>query len=151
LLLAILTGPFGLAALAIQQNWGTLVGFFQGLPGQLGGIFTGMWSGMESAFKTTLNHIIDAWNSLQFTLPSVNIGPIHAGGETIGVPQVPHLAQGGLITQSGLIFAHAGEAITPMPTRSGPAVQIENANFASEVDVESFMRRAAWVAQTAKL
>ena len=75
-----------------------------------------MWDGILSAFRTTLNHVIDAWNALQFTLPSVNIGPIHAGGETIGVPQVPHLGTGRThYGRTGLIYAHAGEAITPAP------------------------------------
>lgn len=34
---------------------------------------------------------------------------------------------------------------------SGPAVVVQNAHFSSDVDVEGFMRRAAWVARTAGL
>jgi hypothetical protein len=151
LLVAILTGPFGLAAYFIMQNWSSLVAFFRGIPNDIAGIAAHMWDSMVGAFKTTLNAIIDLWNSMKFTLPTVNVGPVHLGGETIGVPQIPHLAQGGLITQTGLVLAHAGEAITPLPGRLGPAVQIDHASFSTELDVETFMRRAAWVAQTAKL
>ena len=152
LLLAILAGPFGLAIFEIQKHWGDIMTFLRGLPGDVSSVVGGMWDSIGAAFRTTLNHIIDLWNSLQFTLPTVNVGPVHLGGETIGVPNVPHLAQGGLVTSDGLIYAHAGEAITPMPTKNlGPAVVIENASFATELDVDAFMRRAAWAARTAAL
>jgi hypothetical protein len=152
LLLAILTGPFGLAVLAIVNHWNDLVGFFTGLPGKIASIAAGMWHGISDAFKDTINFLIDIWNKLHFTLPKINLGPFHVGGETIGVPHIPHLAQGGLITQTGLVLAHAGEAITPIDkVPRGPAVHIQNANFSTELDVDAFMRRAAWVMQTAKL
>jgi hypothetical protein len=151
-LLAILTGPFGLAVLEIVRHWNDLVGFFTGLPGKIASIAAGMWHGISDAFKDTINFLIDIWNKLHFTLPKINIGPFHVGGETIGVPHIPHLAQGGLITQTGLVMAHAGEAITPIDkVPRGPAVVIQNANFSTELDVDMFMRRAAWVMQTAKL
>jgi hypothetical protein len=37
------------------------------------------------------------------------------------------------------------------PARTGPAVVVNDAHFSSEVDVELFMRRAAWVVQTARI
>jgi hypothetical protein len=33
----------------------------------------------------------------------------------------------------------------------GPVIHIENANFSDNLDLEAFMRKAAWVAQTSKL
>jgi hypothetical protein len=168
LLLAIITGPIGLAVLELARHWDTiksdaadvwtkiqdgwngLVDFFRGIPGQLGGLFTGMWDGIWQAFRSTINKLIDGWNGLSFTTPSLDLGPIHVGGETIGVPHIPHLAQGGLITADGLIYAHAGEAITPLPSSitAGPAVAIQSAYFSTEVDVDLLMRRAAWAVQT---
>jgi hypothetical protein len=53
---------------------------------------------------------------------------------TIGVPQIPYLAEGGLITRTGLVYAHAGEAITPAG-RQGPAVHIENVNLHDGADI----------------
>ena len=35
--------------------------------------------------------------------------------------------------------------------RSGSAVNVENAYFSDKVDVEGFMRQAAWVAQTQRI
>jgi len=167
LLLAVLLGPVALAAQQLAAHWDTiksdaaavwqfivdgwngLVDTLKGIPGQVAGIFAGMWDGIWGSFRSVVNRVIDAWNSLSFTLPSIDVGPVHVGGETVGVPKLPHLAQGGLITQTGLVYAHAGEAITPMPNNTfGPAVQIENATFTSEVDVDLLLRRAAWAVQT---
>jgi hypothetical protein len=152
LLLAILTGPIGLAIYFITTNFDTLVGYVTGLPGRLASAGAHMWDWVSSTFKGVLNDVINAWNSLKFTTPSVDIFGLHTPSVTIGVPQIPHLAQGGLITQSGLVYAHAGEAITPIPANiGGPAVSIQNAHFATELDVDTFMRRAAWVARTRQM
>jgi hypothetical protein len=151
LVLGIIAGPFGLALVEIQRHWGDIWGFLTGLPGQVAHIFDGMWDGIAHAFKAALNALIDAWNSLKFTTPSIDVFGQHIGGVTIGVPSIPHLAQGGIITREGLVYAHAGEAITPAPTRSSPAVVVNDAHFTSELDIETFLRRAAWVASTARV
>lgn len=136
---------FNTATAAITGAWGKFWGWFTGLPAAIGRTAAGMWHGITDAFRSALNDLIDLWNDLHFTLPKINIGPIHAGGETIGVPHIPHLAQGGLITGSGIVFAHAGEVISPAPqTRSGPAVVVQQATFAQPVDIDLFMQRAAW-------
>ena len=113
-----------------------------------------MWKGIANSFVDTINFIIDVWNGLQFKIPSVGFGPFHTPSFTLGlpsIPDVPHLAQGGLITSDGLVYAHAGEAITPAPGRLGPAVAIANATFNSDIDVDLFMRKAAWVVQTQRI
>ena len=127
----------------ITGKFNDLVSFFTGLPGRLGGIFAGMWDGILNAFKSVLNGVIDLWNKLHFTLPKIDLGPLgKIGGGDIGVPTIPHLAQGGLVTASGLIYAHAGEAITPMPSGGmGPALHIEHATFNSAVDVDLIAKR----------
>jgi hypothetical protein len=153
LLLAILLGPFAVAVLEITRHWDGFVGFFTALPGRIASVAAHMWDSIVGAFRTVLNAIIDLWNQLHFTLPKVDILGVHIGGETIGVPHIPHLAQGGLITQSGLVYAHAGEAITPAPASAlrGPAVNMEHVTFSTEVDVESFMRKTAWMIQTQRI
>jgi hypothetical protein len=168
LILAILTGPIGIAVLAIARNWDAIkngalaavnwikgvwngiVDFFAGMPRRIADVAYGMWNGIYDAFKAVVNGIIDIWNGLHFTLPKIDAGPIHIGGETVGVPHIPHLAQGGLITRDGLIYAHAGEAVTPAG-RTGPAVNIEHASFSEGLDVEAFMRRVAWTLQTERI
>jgi phage-related protein len=131
----------------IVNTWDSTVSFFAGLPGRIAGVIGGMWDGIKEGFRAVINGVIDLWNRLHFTLPHVDLGPLGTiGGGDIGVPQIPHLSAGGLITADGLVYAHAGEAITPFPP--APAVHVETANFGHEVDVDLFMRRVAWVMQT---
>ena len=143
----------GAAAWLETNVWNPISSFFTGLGGRIESAASGMWNGITKAFKASMNAVIDAWNGLSFTLPTIDIGPVHLGGETLSVPHIPHLAQGGLITQTGLIYAHAGEANPPAPAvgRLPPAVHVDNLNVSTELDVDLFMKRAAWAAQTARL
>ena len=153
LVLAILTGPFGLAVKEISDHWDTIVSDVEAMPGRITNAAVGLFDGIKAAFRGAINGVIDLWNQLHFKLPDINFGPIHLTGPDIGVPNIPHLAQGGLITSTGLIYAHAGEAITPAPLvgRSAPAVHIDTLAVSTEMDIDLFMRRAAWSARTAAL
>lgn len=139
LLLAIITGPIGLATLAIVRNWdkikngataakdwvttkfNALVTFVTGLPGRITRATSGMWNGIKNAFRGAINFVIDGWNSLEFTLPEVDthipgVGKI--GGWTLGTPDIPRLANGGITT--GPMLALIGdnpsgrEAVIPL-------------------------------------
>ena len=173
LLLAILTGPFGLAVDFIVSNWdsiknaalgvfdwfvniwstvyGFIIGPIQSAIDFITGAFdtvVGVVSSIVSAIIGPINGVIRGWNALEFdipsfTLPSFDYGPVHLGGQTfggatIGFPDIPTLATGGLLTSSGLVYAHAGEVIAPIEKvgLGGPALYIENAQFNDPVDVE---------------
>jgi hypothetical protein len=83
-------------------------------------------------------------------------------GDILNVPGIASLLRGGAyvgydgggLLHPGLTLAlnktGADEYVSRMPPggRSGPAVVIQNANFATELDVDAFMRRAAWVVRT---
>jgi hypothetical protein len=147
---------FSTAVGVIQSVWGGIWNWFTGLPGAIGNIAKGMWNGIGNAFVDALNFVIGVWDGLHFTIPSVGFGPFHTPSFDLGlptVPKIPHMAEGGLITESGLIFAHAGEAIIPAPatTRSGPAVVVQNANFNNGLDIDAFMKKAAWHVRTQRL
>jgi hypothetical protein len=141
----------------IGRAIGAIVGWFTGLPGRIAGLTVHMFDGIANAFVDAINFIIGVWNGLQFKVPGVSVFGHHFGGFTLGlpdIPKVPHLDQGGLITSTGLVLAHAGEVITPAPaaSRTGPAIVFNGDNhFSSDVDIELFMRRAAWQIQTQKL
>jgi hypothetical protein len=77
LILAILTGPFGLAVYWIVNHWSQIVDFFKGLPGKIGGalgdfggwiggIFAKGWNAITSALSTAW----DATMSFLGSLPS---------------------------------------------------------------------------------
>ena len=168
LLLAIILGPVAVAALEIAKHWSDikagaadvvnfikgiwndLVGFFTGLPGRLSGVWSGMWGGIKEAFRDAINGLIDLWNSLKF--PSINIGPFHT--PSIGVPSIPHMASGGIVTSPtlALIGENGPEMVTPLGKNvGGPAVHIENATFTDEADIDLLMRRATFLSQAATL
>lgn len=134
LLLAILTGPIGLAVLAIVKNWtkikdgftdvktwigarvGDVVGFFTGLPGRISHAVTGMFDGVKGAFKSALNWIIDKWNGLEFKFPKIKAFGVSVGGFTIGLPDIPHFANGALVSRptAALIGEDGPEMVLPL-------------------------------------
>lgn len=117
LLLAILTGPVGLAVLAIVKNWGKITTFFKGVPKALGSAMSTVASALTSPFKTAFNAIASIWNdtvgALSFHLPSWIPG---IGGDGFSMPKIPMLARGGILTKPTLVMAgEAGdEAIVPL-------------------------------------
>jgi len=129
-------------------------GWFAGIPGAIAKAFVGVVEAISGPFRTAFDAISDAWNStigaVSFKIPGWVPG---LGGKGFSMPHMPHLAQGGLITSTGVVFAHAGEVISPAPQtpRSGPAVVITNAHFTNDVDIETFMRKASWYVQTARI
>jgi hypothetical protein len=172
LLLGILLGPIYLAAAIIWKffgkdikawvaeaidwikgAWNDLVNFFTGLPGRLAGIFSGMWHGIYDAFHGVLNSVIDLWNQLHFTLPKVDVLGVHVGGETIGVPTIPHLAAGGVVTAPtlALLGERGPEAVVPLGQGMGPAVHIQSATFNDPVDVDMLMRKTEFAVSAGRL
>jgi hypothetical protein len=57
---------------------------------------SGLFDGLKDAFKSALNWIIDRWNGLRFTLPSVNLFGNEIGGGSIGTSHINRFAQGGI-------------------------------------------------------
>jgi hypothetical protein len=154
LLLAILTGPFGLAIYEIVGHWQDLMGFFRGLVNDVRGIFDSIWSGIVDAFKAVINGVIDVWNQLHFTLPKVDILGVHIGGDTIGVPPIPHMAAGGLVTGPTLaLLGEAGpERVTPLTgPHAGPAVHIENVNVRDQADIGLLLAQIHFATMAGKL
>ena len=151
---------FHTAISAVTTAWGAVWTWFTGLPGAIARVAVGMWDGIANAFISAINAVINVWDSLHFSIGGWGIdkGPIHihVPSVTVGlphIPDIPHLAQGGLMTSSGIVYAHAGEVISPAPAsaRGGPAVVLQGAVFNSGVDVDLFMRKAAWIAQTQRI
>jgi phage-related protein len=81
---------------------------------------------IASGIKSELNKVIDGWNGISFSLPSIDthlpgVGKI--GGITIGTPDIPHLAAGGITTgpMVALIGDNPGgrEAVIPLGSSAG--------------------------------
>lgn len=110
----------------ISSTFGNIVGFVTGLPGKIGSAASGMWDGIKNAFRGAIDWIIGAWNSLSFTLPSIDILGKKIGGFTISVPKIPMLAAGTTDFAGGLaVVGDKGPELVHLPAHSSvtPAPQ----------------------------
>lgn len=98
-----------------------------------------VWDGILVVFKAPINTIIgwinkliNAWNSLRFELPEMDLGPLGTwGGINIGVPKIaniPQLAEGGLVDRPTLsVIGEAGkEAVVPLENNTGWMISLAN-------------------------
>lgn len=122
LLLAIITGPFGLAILAVVKFKDDIMNFF-------GIIYNGIKATMgfvanviTAPFRTAFNAIASLWNKtigkLSFTVPSWV--PL-LGGKGFDVPDIPMLANGGIVTSPtiAMIAERGPEAVIPLNRAGG--------------------------------
>lgn len=97
-----------------------VVDWVKKMPGRISSAATGMWDGLKSAFKSAMNWIIGKWNGLEFKLPKISAFGKTIGGTTLGTPNIPYLANGGIVPATpggvGAILAEAGqdEKVTPL-------------------------------------
>ena len=124
LILAIITGPIGLAVLFIVDNWNSIIGFFKGAIDTIGGIFSSIGDAIVGAFKAAFNFVAHIWNEtvgkLHFSIPGWVPG---IGGDSFGVPNIPEFrAMGGPVTAgSPYIVGEAGPELF-VPSNSGSIV-----------------------------
>lgn len=79
----------------VQKRWNAFIAFFQQLPGRIASASKGLWNGIKESFRAAINWIIDKWNGLSFSLPSLDTPFGKIGGTTISTPNLPRLASGG--------------------------------------------------------
>ena len=82
----------------VRTTWDGLVGFFRALPGRVSGLFGGMFGGIGNV-QGALNWVIDKWNGSASPCRPSTLGPLgKVGGWTVSTPNIPRLAQGGIVT-----------------------------------------------------
>lgn len=99
---------------AASNTWN----FIKKIPGWIGSAFKAIGSFITAPFRKAFNGISDAWNStvgqLNWTVPGWVPG---IGGNSIGVPHLPHFHQGGTVPGAPgsemLAVLQAGETVTP--------------------------------------
>lgn len=101
-----------------------ILDFLAGLPPKIANVARGMWDGISQAFKDAINTIIRGWNSLKFTVPSIDLGPLgKIGGFTVGTPNIPLLHTGGVVPgipgTDVLAMLQAGERVLPSGSDGG--------------------------------
>ena len=69
LLLAIITGPFGLAIKFIYDNWDSILEFIKGIPAKIGGFLKNAWdsitTGIKTAWTNTTNFFTSIFNTIK--------------------------------------------------------------------------------------
>lgn len=116
----ILGGIFGTLATNVAKAWGSILG----------------------AIKSVINTIIGGWNSLKFSIPSVDLGPLgKIGGFTIGTPNIPYLHSGGIVPgvpgSDVLTMLQAGERVTPrsqVGTANGITIIVQGDVYGDGID-----------------
>jgi len=99
----------------VVAKFNQVVDFVRALPDRIASAASGMWDGVKNAFRSAINWIIDRWNDLSFSLPSVDIPGLGSiGGGTLSTPNIGRLASGGHMTpgRTYLTGENGIEAIT---------------------------------------
>lgn len=126
-----LANPFvalasAIAAIAVLviTNWDKIVEVFKGAMRFLKEIGAKIWTPISDGFKAAIDFIrgiwnafVGWWNSIEISVPSVDIPFIGTvGGFTIGLPDLPRLAEGGIVNQPtlALIGESGPEAVIPL-------------------------------------
>lgn len=104
----------------VTDKFNELVGFFTGLKDSIGRTI----GGIADAIKSPLNSVIRAWNAIQFEIPGIDVGPVHWGGFTVGTPDIPTLATGGVVLRTGMALVHEGEQFSGVGKKLGSNVTI---------------------------
>lgn len=112
-LFAILSGPVNRYITFWRRFASILVDAFQGVARAIRSAF----EGAQRIIKSVINTIIRGWNRIEFKVPGFKIGPVGYDGFTLGLPDIPELAQGGVVTKPTLALIGEGgesEAVIPL-------------------------------------
>ena len=115
----------------ITSAWNAQIDLFRNAPGKVSGAFSSMFNGLRDGFRAAINFIVRGWNSLHFGIPGFSFAGISVPGINIGVPQIPYLARGGIVTGPTLAMVGEGgqaEAVVPLDRASefGFGGRVEN-------------------------
>lgn len=156
LVIAMITGPIGLAVFFVVKHFNTIksivlgvigwirhafesyIGFVLGLPARVWRGLVHLWDIIPHAFKAAINMVIGWWDGLSFKMPKIHIPGtnINVGGMTIRTPQIPKLAAGGIVSSPtlALIGESGPEAVVPLRRGGlggGLTVNVHNAVIGS--------------------
>jgi hypothetical protein len=115
MILAILTGPIGLAVLAISRNWDSIVAYARSIPGRMREALKNLWSGLTDGLKNAWSNAKAWWNA-NVASKKLKIGGATILGKTLPSFELgfPPLAKGGIVMPSpGGTIARIGEAGRP--------------------------------------
>ncbi|MGW3936436.1 phage tail tape measure protein [Streptomyces phaeochromogenes] len=107
---------------SVRDFWNNLVDFVTGIPARISSATSGMWDGITRSFKGAINGVIGWWNNLSFTIGGGSIMGVDIPSITLGTPNIPYLADGGVVTSATLAMVGEGreaEAVLPLSRLDG--------------------------------
>jgi len=132
-LAGIIAGPFGIAAALIYKHWDGIKSAAGDLLAKIKAVFGAIADFIESqvariaravdrvvdAIRTPINAVLSKWNALSISVPSIHIPGVSImgkevfkgvdlGGFSIGTPDVPLLARGGVVSSPTLAMVGEG-------------------------------------------
>lgn len=99
----------------------SLVQTVGGLGAKIKTATVGMWDGIKDSFRGVINAIIGWWNNLSFSIDIPDKIPGLPDSFSISTPNIPMLAEGGLVTRPTLaVVGEAGpEVVIPLDRLNG--------------------------------
>lgn len=103
----------------IKGIWESVTAWFdEKIVQPISDLFTSLWEGVKTAFKTPINWIIDGINAFIRGINKVKIPdwvPL-VGGKGFTIPELPKLEKGGVLErgQMGLLEGNGAEAVVPL-------------------------------------
>lgn len=139
------------------NKFSSFVSFIKSIPGKVRSSLSGMWDGLKSGFRAAINWVISKWNNLHFTIPSFSVLGKSFGGGTIGVPQIPQLANGALIrARAGGTLVNVGEggqdeAVVPLDRMPDIAQSRSEAPTVVQIVPGGEMEFRRWINKTVRV
>jgi hypothetical protein len=126
-----------------EDTWNGIMDFLKGIGRAIVGFGKKLWEPIGKGFEAAVDFIkgiwntfVRFWNGIQITVPSVDLPIIgRVGGFTIGLPDLPMLAEGGIVNQPtlALIGERGPEAVIPLDRAQGMGTQV-TVNINGNVD-----------------
>ena len=129
------------AIIIIWKNWDHIVDAFQWTIEKFGDKFRGVWDSIGGIVKfyingwiTALNFLIRGLNLIKFEVPSW-VPKIGGKGFGIDIPEIPKLAEGGVVTSPTLamIGERGAEAVIPLNRAGGGVGSTVNITITGDV------------------
>lgn len=86
--------------------------------GKLAGKGYNIFNGVKEGFRRGINWVIEKWNSLEFSLPSISVFGTEIGGQSFGTPNIDYFASGGISSGRPAVMNERGPEAVRLPTGS---------------------------------
>lgn len=111
----ILSGALDVIKALVSGAFDAVVLVIAGLGSRIASAASGMFDGIKDAFRSAINFIIEKWNSVSFSLPSVDTPFGSFGGFTLDTPNISKFHSGGVVPgrygQEVVAILEAGETV----------------------------------------